>query len=130
MGEQTVLKNGLQRLAQHSASNETPFEFIKTQRYAYEIRLTEVEVMITCLLPVRKKKLFRGNLNRPECRARHLTNTPRVKGLGVSFSWYILTTSSELRLDFKCCRIGVKFFFLHRLERTRIQNVFTASVII
>jgi len=76
------LDNGLQRLAQNSASNETPFEFIKTERYIFEIRLTEVQITITGLrmLPVRKKPLFRGNLNPPECRARHLTNTPRVRG--------------------------------------------------
>jgi len=75
MGELTAaLENGLQRLAQHSASNETPFEFIKTERYICEIRLREVQIKITCLLPVRKNPLFRGNLNPPECRARYLTN--------------------------------------------------------
>ena len=32
------------------------------------------------LLPVRKNPLFGGNLNPPECRARHLTKTSRVWG--------------------------------------------------
>ena len=34
---------------------------------------------ITCLLPVRKNPLLRGNLNPPYSRARDLTNTPRLR---------------------------------------------------
>lgn len=54
-----TLDNGLQWLAQHSASNRPRLCLsIKIKRYIREIRLTEVQIITTCLLPVRKKNPF------------------------------------------------------------------------
>ena len=87
MGDQTAalglfnipawsLGNGLQCLAQHYASNETPFKFIKTERYICESPDDDY-MPVAC----QEKATFE---RKPEpsqlpIAARNLANTPRVR---------------------------------------------------